>query len=82
MVSLGGLYDLLVERLYLLNCLSFSFHFDQVEEELVVLLFLFVEMGPLMDREAAEIAQVILHGVKELACVQVKGKSSCVHHVA
>ncbi len=67
MISHGGLYDLLVERLYLLNRLSFSFHFGQVEEELAVLLFLFVKIGPLVDGEAAEIAWVVPHGVKELA---------------
>jgi hypothetical protein len=67
LVSHGGLNDLLVEQLYLLNRLSFSFCFDQVKEELAVLLFLFVKMGPLVDEEAAEIAQVVLHGVKELA---------------
>ncbi len=67
MVSHGGLYDLLVEQLYLLNQLSFSCCFDQVEEELAVLLFLFVEMGPLVDGDAAEIARVVLHGLKKLA---------------
>ncbi len=81
-VSHGGLYDLLVEQLYLLDRLSFFFCFDQVEEELAVLLFLFVKKGPLVDGEAAEIAPVVWHGIKKLAWVQVKGKSSRVCHVA
>ncbi len=33
----------------------------------MILLFFFVEMGPLVDGEAVEIAPVVLHGVKELA---------------
>jgi hypothetical protein len=66
-VSHGGLYDLLVEQLYLLDRLSFFFCFDQVEEELAVLLFLFVKKGPLVDGEAAEIAPVVWHGIKKLA---------------